>query len=205
MRGGIWGGDTLALLGRAELAGGGFGAVNVIMDSSDEILVCRGEAALAGNPAWAAILLLEFLLLNPDGHHSNAVFDSPTFLLQQHSVLCDQFPVQQPSAYVFQQETAVDKCVLDIWHVPVQRMLAEKKSMHGMADLDRETMHFHQTEANFFFSSATQARAIGEHITSSVPFRILRSIRLQTLVYTWPQVCWLCWVTVLWRRQPLSI
>ena len=48
-------------------------------------------------------------------------------------------------------------------NVPVQRMLAEKKSMHGVADLDRDTMHYHQTEANFFFSSATQARAIGKH------------------------------------------
>ncbi|KAK9859307.1 hypothetical protein WJX84_010214 [Apatococcus fuscideae] len=42
------------------------------------------------------------------------------------------------------------------------RMLAEKKSMHGAADVDRQTMHQHQAQANFFFSSATQARSIGD-------------------------------------------
>ncbi len=54
-------------------------------------------------------------------------------------------------------------CLMKCCCVVLQRMLAEKKSMHGIADVDRETMHFHQTEANFFFSSATQARSIGEY------------------------------------------
>ena len=49
-----------------------------------------------------------------------------------------------------------------MWGPFVQRMLAEKKSMHGAADVDRQTMHQHQAQANFFFSSATQARSIGE-------------------------------------------
>lgn len=54
----------------------------------------------------------------------------------------------------------------------MQRMLAEKKSMHGAADVDRQTMHQHQAQANFFFSSATQARSIGMH--RSLPVKALR-------------------------------